>query len=564
MMKTITHYVSMALLATPFLAWGQSSRQLDVNNIRATVHANNSLFWDLSGFPRYEVPKGSSKHTLNASSLWFIGENGGNTYGFADRYLTRGSDVTTGPLKTDGSAAAPEVVNAFDRIWRIRRDEIDLLRQAQASGELAAGTYVPSADIREWPGNGPAGYSKDLAPFFDANGDGIYNIMQGDYPVIKGEQMLFWVLNDGSGVHNETGLPGMGVEIHVSFYACSAPNSGDEAMLNNTTFLEYKIVNRSTRSYDNVYAGFNSDADIGYAMDDYVGSFVDADAFYFYNGDAFDGQTGQSAPDHYGNNPPVQSIVFLEGEVTAGRTMSGFMKYDNSASATGDPQSGTEYYNLLKRYFRNGVSMNFGGDGFPGATGVTTVRAQYMYPGTSDPMHIGTNSVDPGFIWTQANPCPGCPTNSPADQRGVGSGGPFTLAPLSTFRLTLGLLTTFDSSQTTIVEKNHVQSKLLKQWFSAGQLPCAVPYLNVEETAAVLPLTLFPNPADARVSVRGESLRTGNAYRVSDLNGKVLLQGSVRQDGLLEIDTERLSPGLYFIRTETGKGTPQVLKFVKE
>lgn len=551
------------MLAVPFLAQGQSSAVLDINNVRASVHANNSSLWDLSGFPRYEVPKGSGKHAMGSASLWFIGKDNGNMYGFADRYLNRGSDVTTGPLKTDGSAAAPEVVTAFDRIWQIRQVEIDALRQAQASGALAAGTYTAPVDIREWPGNGPAGHSQDLAPFFDADNNGIYNIMNGDYPIIKGEQMLFWVLNDG-GLHNETSLPGMNVEVHVSFYACSAPNGGNEGMLNNTTFLEYKVVNRSTRTYQDVYAGFNADADIGYAMDDYVGSFVDADAFYFYNGDNFDGQGTQPSPNYYGANPPVQSIVFLEGGVTAGRTMNGFMKYENSASVNGDPQNGAEYYYLLEGNFRNGTPMNYGGNGFPGTTGVTTQRAQYMYPGTSDPLNIGTNGSDPGFIWTQPQPCPNCPTGAPGDQRGVGISGPFSLAPGATFGFTVGLITTFDSSQTTIIEKSHTESKRLKQWFESGQIPCVATHLDVKETVAAAPLTLYPNPADARVSLRGEGLRAGNSYRVSDLNGKVVLQGSVRQDGLLEIDIENLSPGFYFIRTETGKGSPQVLKFVKE
>ncbi len=31
-----------------------------------------------------------------------------------------------------------------------------------------------------------------------------------------------------------------------------------------------------------------------------------------------------------------------------------------------------------------------------------------MFPGESDPAHVGTSWVDPGFAWSQADPCPVC------------------------------------------------------------------------------------------------------------------------------------------------------------
>jgi hypothetical protein len=46
------------------------------------------------------------------------------------------------------------------------------------------------------------------------NGDGHYNCLQGDYPLIKGDQIIWWVFNDNYNKHTETGsLHNMGIEV---------------------------------------------------------------------------------------------------------------------------------------------------------------------------------------------------------------------------------------------------------------------------------------------------------------------------------------------------------------
>ena len=39
-------------------------------------------------------------------------------------------------------------------------------------------------------------FDKDLAPFVDVDNDGNYNPLNGDYPKIKGNQSIWWVMND--------------------------------------------------------------------------------------------------------------------------------------------------------------------------------------------------------------------------------------------------------------------------------------------------------------------------------------------------------------------------------
>ena len=50
-----------------------ASSQLDINNVRALLHNGGDMWWDLVGNPRYEVPKGSNRHSMFASSLWIGG-----------------------------------------------------------------------------------------------------------------------------------------------------------------------------------------------------------------------------------------------------------------------------------------------------------------------------------------------------------------------------------------------------------------------------------------------------------------------------------------------------------
>lgn len=535
-----------------------SQQVLDVNQVSATVRADNMLF---NGH-QYEVPKGSGYNTIYASNMWCIGRESvsQSLHGFADKYYPSESDTKFGPLKIDGTASIDSVTaQAFNRVWKINRADVLALMQAQQDGSLASGAYVPPADIVQWPGNGPAGYSPQLAPFFDSNNDGLYTIQDGDYPLIKGEQMLYWIFNDNSGVHNMTGLAPIGAEVHVSFYACKNDMaSGNEDVINYTTFLEFQVFNRSSNTINDVYLGFNTDADIGYAMDDFTGSHVDANAFYFYSAGVSGAPTGSA-------NTPVQSIQFLEGFVdTAGKIMSGYMSYGGNTSVNGDPEIGfgQEFYNYLQSYFRDGSPLYFGGSGYGNSTGSTQIITRYMFPGASDSAFFATGGVDPGFQWTQQYPCPACLEAPPGDVRGVGASGPFKLTPNGSITVVLGLLTTFDSTLTITdrVEKNRQQNKLLKQWYDNGSLPCEQAYLSIDE-APENSLMLYPNPTQNMLFVKGAV--DGSRYVVFDINGKNVAEGLIQGSETKYVNVENLRAGLYTLCLY-GNQQLSSLKFVKQ
>lgn len=544
----------------------QAQKRLDVNEISTFIRPVNSIFWDGMQFPAYEVPKGSGKHSIYLGNLWLVGRKAGTDtiHGFVDRYQANGGDTKQGPLRTDGTASTDFLtVFEYNRVWKVSQVEVDELQQAYISGDLSSGLYIPPVDIRDWPANGPAGYAAKLAPFYDHNADGIYDIYDGDYPVIKGETMLFWILNDTYGTgHPESNYRPIGAEIHISFYACKNPGAaGDEDIINYTTFLEYEVFNRSVNTYDSVYAGFEADFDLGYPFDDNMGSHVDVDACYGFNGTMFD---GDFSPFGYRTEWPVQSFQFLEGEVNAkGRLMSHFMAY--WTDQIGEFAHHEQYYNYLKGKYSNGQKLRYGGSGFPGSGGVTNIEADYAFPWDSDPTHIGTNGIDPGYGWSMQTYCDTCSIIMTRDVKGVGSTGPFTLAPGQSKKVVLGLISTFDDSPTIKerVEKNREQAKLLKQWYDAGQLPCVMPVLSVDEFAGDHKLTLFPNPATDRIRITSDALPLHTPFEIYDMNGRVLIAGKSSASGYIDIDVNGLSKGIYYVKLTFRDAYPKTLKFIK-
>ncbi|MBS1775703.1 MAG: T9SS type A sorting domain-containing protein, partial [Bacteroidetes bacterium] len=80
---------------------------------------------------------------------------------------------------------------------------------------------------------------------------------------------------------------------------------------------------------------------------------------------------------------------------------------------------------------------------------------------------------------------------------------------------------------------------------------------GVEDISEQESLSVYPNPAQGTLSISGMNK---GAYQISDMVGKMLLQGSYAGKG---IDISSLSQGVYLIQITTGE-RKQTLKFVKE
>jgi hypothetical protein len=139
----------------------------------------------------------------------------------------------------------------------------------------------------------------------DVQNYGWDNLMIYADHVLKGDETIFWLLNDKGGPHTESKGAAIGLEIRVQAFAFA---TNDE--LNNMTFYSYEIINRGSYTLSQTFFSQWADPDLGYAWDDYVGCDVNRGLGYCYNGYEIDGNGEIWA---YGANPPAVGVDFFQG-----------------------------------------------------------------------------------------------------------------------------------------------------------------------------------------------------------------------------------------------------------
>ena len=423
-----------------------SQTDLDVNNVRTTIMGGGDMWWNLSD-ARYEIPKDGNRHSMFAGALWIGGvDDGGQLKVAAMTYRQSGNDFWTGPLDEVTATITAADCALWDQHFKVTREEVEL-HVANSALNTYTEDQIPES-IKNWParGNGIAG-DRELAPFYSPTGNLYYDPSVGDYPdynitgtndnaSLFGDQTLWWVFNDKGNIHTETEAEPLGLEIHAQAFGFTADNE-----VNDMTFYNYKIINRSTTPLNNTYFGQWVDPDLGYYLDDYVGCDVGLGLGFCYNGDAEDeGASG------YGFNPPAIGVDFFQGpladpldgidndrdgvidEEGEQIIMSKFVYYNNDFTVTGNPENGTHIYNYLRGIWKDNVPMTFGGDGHGGGQGSTTTECNFMFPGTSDDQFVGQE-------WTEQTA-----GNIPADRRFLQSAGSFTLQPGAVNEITTGVV----------------------------------------------------------------------------------------------------------------------------
>lgn len=503
---------------------GNATAFVDLNNVRALIGTRGGK-WTGSG-ASYEIPKGSLRHSIYAGGIWVAGVDVNGQLRVAARTFTSGGndDFWPGPLISKGDNRAnvtAEICNQFDRLWKVDRDMVSKFiawyNADTESRERDYPGYQPPLVLQQWPGNGPdfgsdsEEYDRYLAPYADVDGNGRFNIDGGDYPnyeytpstrckfvperradslnntsvTLYGDQTIWWVYNDKGNIHSESQGAAIGMEVRGQAFAFS---TNDE--LNNMTFYNYQLINRSSYTLNNAYFGVWVDADVGDYDDDVVGCDINRGLSFAYNGDDMD---GDGSPPTYGSSPPAVGFDFFEGpyqdpndsddpsnwpglgEVVPDcqngyrdsldlngevlfRVKTPFFDIYNgninglnfgdeikdnerwgmrrfvyhkkeSGTATGDPAIAIDYYNYLRGIWLDGTPMTYGGSGYGG-----TVKAEFMFPWRSDECNWGTEGVDPG----DTDPA-GWKMTDPVDGRLLQSAGPFILYPGMTNYITIGV-----------------------------------------------------------------------------------------------------------------------------
>jgi hypothetical protein len=499
---------------------------------------------------------------------------------FLDQY-----DELPGPYTVN--AQYDEVLEAkYNRPYHVSRqmieDHIDSL-------QIGSAAYTPVFGIRNWPahGNTSLGQAADLAEFVDVNSNGVYEPLAGDYPKIYGNDCVFSITH-----YRDNGDADKAFEIHSYVYtqSCDTSETFDDVLMR-----KVKLISRGVEM-DSLYFGGHFDGDIGNYNDDYVGSNVDLGLIYNYNADMFD-EANAGRPG-YNDTVPAQGIMVLKGfkqandgldngiGIQPGESVNGYGYNDgvtdneytgmyasmiytgtNAPIGLSDPASAMGWYYMLNGFFQFGDALYYGGGGFAGSPGVTSIPARYMYSGAEDTYNFGTAGVNPGFSWSEIEPNgTGSTSNAAGDRRGAYSFGKTVLNDGEAIELDYAyLIKRPDAPLATIfepVEDLFVKAAAVRSSFLSNDGPCGINFdpipedLGVEESTVNGDLyTLYPNPTTGSIRINGIS-QAGATIQVFDLNGKIL-QTVFDYKSMQVLDLSGLDGNMFIVQITDGSTSSQ-------
>lgn len=556
---------------------------LETSGARLQIPTNGTLFNDVANQnPGYEVPLGSGNHTVFSSSIWIGGvATGGDLHLAGITYCESGSteagfcEYYPGPLKIDGTASTTEdTMEEYNRVWLVSREEADLHivyfqclndPNCDVDESFPNGYDIPE-DFTNWPAHGDVSqnYAADLAPFVDVDENGTYNPENGDYPSFCGDQAAFLITND-AGIHFESLGEPIGLEIHTMVYAYLS-----EGPLSTSVFIRQKLINRSGEPLEDTFVGVWNDFDIGNYQDDYVGTDVERAMVYGYNSAQFDAD--------YGDDLPAMGCIILRGPLADANNTAddlpyeGYTRYGSYGPGWGDdivdnetiglsgsntmfssgvgvdmPYFSLEFYNYLSGNWKSGAPLVYGGTGYDGPDS-EMLPTDYVFPGTSDPMHEGTGGIDPEDMdedgWTEVT----ANTNS-SDRKMLASMGPFTFESGSEEIIEYAYVFAQESQdpETPLIELLGINADEILESQCDFNADIVTGLNSIEET---IDFSLFPNPSQGDFTLQMANEEKGT-YKVFNIVGQEITSGKLQFPNT-SIELSSVPSGMYFVNVKAG------------
>ncbi|MEM8486875.1 MAG: T9SS type A sorting domain-containing protein [Bacteroidota bacterium] len=529
---------------------GLAQSILNAGNVQARITNHGGLFWP-GPRPRYEVPKGSGIEVVSGASIWVAGMIENDLRVAASRYGP--FEFWPGPL--DEAGHPPASCKPYDKIWEIRTEDLTDFKS----------TGVISTNLESWPWHLGA-------PVVDGDGvPGNYNLASGDLPELFGDQRLWWIMNDRGNAHEATDSDPIGLEVHASAHAFDHPG-----FVANSTFYNYKLINKNTAPLEHAFFGVYSDTDVGNFDDDYLGSDSLLHLTYVYNEDNDDeGLRG------YGTAPPAVGFTIIESVPSAhdaidndrdgtidepGEKMGayGAMHYTGAGGSRidGDAGIGPDYYAYLQTYWLDKSPLYRGLKGldwsnFPEYAHLAKTRTRFVFSG--DPV---TRS-----FWSMMNVDDRGGTFSAGDINTLISLGPLTLAPQDTVEIRFAIVWArgndhLDSVTELKKDVREIQ-RMNEAFYSPGRI-VSEPQPPLRENFVLGFDQNFPNPFIQSTTLRyslPQKMRVRLA--VYDMLGRevALLVDGQKETGIhtAEFDGSNLPAGIYLARLEV-----DFLQFTKQ
>ncbi len=256
---------------------GLSYKHLDANNIRTAVWNVGMFDRENMGLAGFNWPKDSNSYAVYFSGLW-VSCKAGDSIRVSEAYYNT-------HFRQGYFDYATQTPKGFDD---------SLYRIYKVSPQFPNGDGQETDPWSKWPVN-------QGAPWVDVNGNGTYE-PPADYPVMKGDQNLFCVFNDGyrdSLSALRSTLP-LRAEVHLYAYSRANQPCAD------AVHYEWKIINKGRSLWTDFSAAIFSDIDLGTSNNDLGGTDSALGLVYGYNGTATDPV--------YGPNPPSVGIVVSSAE----------------------------------------------------------------------------------------------------------------------------------------------------------------------------------------------------------------------------------------------------------
>ncbi len=468
-----------------------------------------------------------------ASSLWIGGETAsGEELMQSPTYGIIGPRAIPGPLNPDDAQPFTDVCQAFDRFWFMTSSNLALfLEDFQDNGVLDN----EHLQVMSWPGrsnpfslqfNGIELPDVPLAPFVDHDGDGLYNPAMGDYPQVKGDQIMWWMYS----------TPGV-FPLQYSNTCYAFAEDLEAGVLDKTVYFELSITSFLEEPIVNTRTALFVDADIGCYTDDYVGCFPEANLAFAYNKDAVDGladSTCIGGVARFQEEIPVLGIKLLEGPVSdLGEPieMTSFSAYVSNGVGSPPPQitkpnNFFEFYNYLSGLWRDGTPYTIGDLGYSG-----TETTSYLYPGNP------ANDEE----WSL------CSINGPTlDYRMLLGSGDFQFDPGETIHLGYAFFLS-DGYTLPCPDLSALMDDCSRIMDKYQQLTAAT-----WEVMEVSTLHAFPNPTtgNCRISLENKDDLLQDMALFNSVGKRVINQSNIGHNQV-DLPMQHLPKGIYYYQIQT-------------
>ncbi|MBI88785.1 MAG: hypothetical protein CMG60_01750 [Candidatus Marinimicrobia bacterium] len=447
-MKYLQHMVIGTLMVSGVFAKGLAENQ-SWNNFRAPrlmgdapayslINIGNFGYWQKYDAYSAHTPSGNSGGIYprgTAANIYLDGVLVGGYTG--DLLHVSGSIYTNGMVSGYIDESGNLQQGGEVRLYRIRKDwetlTADQVRQDAAEIYETTVSGVSDAQIQavmdqyeeDW-NNWPTHLG---APFYDLDGDGVYEPADGETPGVANADQVIWYVASDADVGTTSALYGctpIGIEVQYTLWGYNQPG----AALGQIVFKNIRVLNKGSEDLTDAYISLWSDPDVGDYTNDFVGVDTSLSMMFSYNGGPDDGDYAA-----YGLAPAAVGYDFFAGPIveSAGDTAIFNLQkrpgYKNLPASSfgyfvaggvysdpgpyGDVEAAREYYNLMRGFAPTDDLDN--PTAWIDSSSGTSVNTKFPLAG--DPLCNGTGDCTGNDV--DANP---------ADRRMLINAGPFTLA----------------------------------------------------------------------------------------------------------------------------------------